>query len=139
MEAGDPQTPSKAEYAATALTPDVRRAIAKIAAELIPEDVRMTRFLSVLENADLAESRSTLYAHMAAVRAGRDPLSAEKASGKEKLLTDEEREILCARKKIGKSLARKLPKGGSPFFWRDYQSSHPCRYLDSSDLSLKLR
>ncbi len=97
MESGGARGPAPSRattYAGTGVTPAIKEHTAKLAVALQAAGVPMATIVQALRNTDYAPEERTLFRHMAAIKAGQTPLSAEKASGRPATLTDEEWEIV---------------------------------------------
>jgi hypothetical protein len=91
------EAPSKrgGGYDATKLPPEVREAIAKVTNVVVPSRFSMMEWQKILDEAGFAFGRSTLYDYKASVSEGGTPLSKEKATGRQRVLDEEEQMILC--------------------------------------------
>jgi len=81
-------------YAGAGVSPAIKEHTAALAVALQALGVPVSTVVQALRQTDYAPKERTLCRHMAAVKAGRSPLSAEKATGRQPVLSDEEWEIV---------------------------------------------
>jgi transposase len=81
---------SRGPYAAAGTPTEVKEYRARLALALRQRGVSLDTFLEANEETGFSVSRRTLFEHVAALDAGRSPLSAEKGSGRPAKLMDEQ-------------------------------------------------
>ncbi len=77
------------KYAGLGVSADVKEHTARLAVALQAHGVAVETIVKPLSDTEYAPARRTLMEHMAAIKDGNAPLSAEKGSGHPPTLTDE--------------------------------------------------
>jgi hypothetical protein len=83
-------TPARSHYAGAGVSTDVKEHTAAFAVTLQARGVPLETLISALKETSYAPKERTLLRHMAAVKEGEAPLSADKKSGAPPILTDEQ-------------------------------------------------
>ena len=83
-------SPARGHYASAGVSVDVKEHTAALAEALQARGVALETLVSALKETSYAPKKRTLQEHMAAVKGGEAPLSAEKESGAPLALTDEQ-------------------------------------------------
>jgi hypothetical protein len=82
--------PGRGQYAGAGVSADVKEHTAAFAVALQARGVPLETFVSALKETSYAPKKRTLQEHMAAIKGGEAPLSAEKKTGPQPVLTDEQ-------------------------------------------------
>ena len=91
-----PRTPPPAKYAGTGVSPEVKEHTAVLAVALQDLGVPVRTVVRALEMTAYSPAERTLQLHMASIKGGHTPLSAEKATGRQPALMDEQWAIVFA-------------------------------------------
>ena len=86
---GSEAVPDRGEYASTGVPAEVKQHTAAFAVALQARGVSLETLVSALKDTSYAPKERTLLRHMAAIKEGEAPFSAEKKSGAPPSLTDE--------------------------------------------------
>lgn len=93
--AASPPASSRGSYAGKGVSSDVKEHTAELTKALLDEGVEMSTIVSSLKKTRYAPSQRTLYRHVERIKSGEDVLSAEKKTGREAALTEEEKWVVA--------------------------------------------
>ena len=132
--------PEASPYAGAGVSADVKEHTARLAVALQAQGVAVETIMKALADTAYTPKRRTLMRHMAAIKDGNAPLSAEKGSGRPPTLTPELWAIvfgwvLCQQKPVNLVTVQRWIKAN---FDEDVSIGTLSRHKDTMDLSFQL-